>query len=589
MLKRFFISMLGTMAGLWISIALLVVAGTMIVAAALGKSAAETTVKVGKESVLVLDLSGVVQERYQPSSFIDFIQQGELGSPTLEEMLQAVRTAADDDKIEGIYIKCGGASMGYASREELLEVLLDFKETGKWIYAYSDSYTQGDYMLATTADELVLNPVGSVDIHGVGGSTPFFTGLLDKLGVKMQIIKVGTYKSAVEPFVLKEMSEPARRQMKQYCDTIWNFVAGNIAANRGVALDSVNTMATQYIYTRPAASFVADSLVTELAYERVIDDMIRSRLGYDSDKDVRFIDVAAYVQAKSADKLFGRSDKHIALLYAVGDISDSGSEGIVGPDMVGHITALADDDKVAGMVFRVNSPGGSAFASEQIWEALEYFKSKDKPLYVSMGDYAASGGYYISCGADSIFADRTTITGSIGVFGMIPDLSGLVTDKLGVTFTTVETNPNAAGINGLEPMTPAQHAAMQQSVDNIYELFTSRVAQGRGLSQDYVKSIAEGRVWVGTSALRLGLVDAIGSLETAVYAMAYDLDLNETDVVRYPKTESNIWEQVIRQAGGIDQLKAAGYDAETMRYINTVRRITTANPIQARIEPIIFK
>ena len=257
--------------------------------------------------------------------------------------------------------------------------------------------------------------------------------------------------------------------------------------------------------------------------------------------------------------------------------------------MVGNIVSLANDDHVKGMVFRVNSPGGSAFASEQIWEALEYFKSKGKPLYVSMGDYAASGGYYISCGADSIFADRTTITGSIGVFGMIPDLSGLVTDKLGVTFTTVETNPNAAGINGLEPMTPAQHAAMQQSVDNIYELFTSRVAQGRGLSQDYVKSIAEGRVWVGTSALRLGLVDAIGSLETAVYAMAYDLDLNETDVVRYPKTESNIWEQVIRQAGGIDQLKAAGYDAETMRYINTVRRITTANPIQARIEPIIFK
>lgn len=297
---------------------------------------------------------------------------------------------------------------------------------------------------------------------------------------------------------------------------------------------------------------------------------------------------ADYLTAKNIINDKGGSD-HIAILYAIGDISDSGKEGIVGPDMVGNIVSLANDDHVKGMVFRVNSPGGSAFASEQIWEALEYFKSKGKPLYVSMGDYAASGGYYISCGADSIFADRTTITGSIGVFGMIPDLSGLVTDKLGVTFTTVETNPNAAGINGLEPMTPAQHAAMQQSVDNIYELFTSRVAQGRGLSQDYVKSIAEGRVWVGTSALRLGLVDAIGSLETAVYAMAYDLDLNETDVVRYPKTESNIWEQVIRQAGGIDQLKAAGYDAETMRYINTVRRITTANPIQARIEPVIFK
>ena len=594
MLKRFFISMLGTMAGLWISIALLVVAGTMIVAAALGKSAAETTVKVGKESVLVLDLSGVVQERYQPSSFIDFIQQGELGSPTLEEMLQAVRTAADDDKIEGIYIKCGGASMGYASREELLEVLLDFKEAGKWIFAYSDSYTQGDYMLATTADELVLNPVGSVDIHGVGGSTPFFTGLLDKLGVKMQIIKVGTYKSAVEPFVLKEMSEPARRQMKQYCDTIWNFVAGNIAANRGMALDSVNTMATQYIYTRPAASFVADSLVTELAYERVIDDMIRSRLGYDSDKDVRFIDVAAYVQAKSADKLFGRSDKHIALLYAVGDISDSGSEGIVGPDMVGHITALADDDKVAGMVFRVNSPGGSAFASEQIWEALEYFKSKDKPLYVSMGDYAASGGYYISCGADSIFADKTTLTGSIGVFGMIPDASGLISGKLGINFSTVESNANCTPMTITGPMSPQLHAAMQRNVENIYDLFTSRVAEGRGMDIDSVKAIAEGRVWVGADAIRLGLVDRIGSLHTAVRAMAADLDMSEADVVSYPKAEEKMWMTILRNSEEFTEAKAklnveSPFDAETAQALRVVKKIRTMNPVQARMEKIEVK
>ena len=257
--------------------------------------------------------------------------------------------------------------------------------------------------------------------------------------------------------------------------------------------------------------------------------------------------------------------------------------------MVNQIVALADDDNVRGMVLRVNSPGGSAFASEQIWESREYFKSKDKPLYISMGDYAASGGYYISCGGDSIFADQTTITGSIGVFGMIPDFSGLVTDKLGVTFTTVETNPNAVGISGFEPMSPAQQAAMQQSVDNIYELFTRRVAEGRGLEQDYVKSIAEGRVWVGTDALRLGLVDAIGTLDDAVYAMGMETDLDPDNVVRYPKTDDNIWEQIIRQSGGLDQLKAAGYDAETLRYINAVRRLKTANPVQARIEPVIFK
>ena len=554
--------MLGTMAGLWVALFLLFFAGMLALGIAIGKGSGDSMVKVEKHSALYFDLSGEVAERVQPADFLHLLQQAENNTPTLEDMLLALKAAADDDKIEGLYLNCSGAAMGMAAREELLEAIYAFQESGKWVYAYSDNYGEGDYMFATTA--------------------------LDKVGIKMQIIKVGTYKSAVEPFILTSMSEPAKEQMQQYLDSIWSYMSATMADNRGLSVDSIRAMASQMISTRQAETFIADGPADTLVYRRQSDDILRDYLGLDADKDLRLVTPADYLTAKNIINDKGGSD-HIAILYAIGDISDSGKEGIVGPDMVGNIVSLANDDHVKGMVFRVNSPGGSAFASEQIWEALEYFKSKGKPLYVSMGDYAASGGYYISCGADSIFADRTTITGSIGVFGMIPDLSGLVTDKLGVTFTTVETNPNAAGIKGLEPMTPAQHAAMQQSVDNIYELFTSRVAQGRGLSQDYVKSIAEGRVWVGTSALRLGLVDAIGSLETAVYAMAYDLDLNETDVVRYPKTESNIWEQVIRQAGGIDQLKAAGYDAETMRYINTVRRITTANPIQARIEPIIFK
>lgn len=588
MLKRFFISMLGTMAGLWVALFLLFFAGMLALGIAIGKGSGDSMVNVEKHSALYFDLSGEVAERVQPADFMQLLQQAENNTPTLEDMLLALKAAADDDKIEGLYLNCSGAAMGMAAREELLEAIYAFQESGKWVYAYSDNYGEGDYMIATTADCVALNPVGSIDIHGLGGMSPFFKGLLDKVGIKMQIIKVGTYKSAVEPFILTSMSEPAKEQMQQYLDSIWSYMSATMADNRGLSVDSIRAMASQMISTRQAETFIADGLADTLVYRRQSDDILRDYLGLDADKDLRLVTPADYLTAKNIINDKGGSD-HIAILYAIGDISDSGKEGIVGPDMVGNIVSLANDDHVKGMVFRVNSPGGSAFASEQIWEALEYFKSKGKPLYVSMGDYAASGGYYISCGADSIFADRTTITGSIGVFGMIPDLSGLVTDKLGVTFTTVETNPNAAGINGLEPMTPAQHAAMQQSVDNIYELFTSRVAQGRGLSQDYIKSIAEGRVWVGTSALRLGLVDAIGSLETAVYAMAYDLDLNETDVVRYPKTESNIWEQVIRQAGGIDQLKAAGYDAETLRYINTVRRITTANPIQARIEPIIFK
>lgn len=590
MLKKFFISMLGTMAGLWISIFLLIFGGVMVAVIALGKSAGESSVKVEKHSVLVLDMSGVIEERYQPGSFMSFIQQGENTAPTLEELLGAVRSAADDNRIEGMYIKCGGASMGTASREELLEAIYEFKETGKWIYAYSDNYTQGDYLIASTADSILLNPIGAVDIHGVGGMTPFYTGLLDKLGVKMQIIKVGTYKSAVEPFILKEMSEPARRQMQQYVDTIWEFVSGSIAVNRDLPTAEITEMAANMVSTNRGATFVENGLVTGLAYERTVDDAIRAELGLGEGDDINFVSASQYMEASDIVNAFGSSEKkHIAVLYAVGDIVDSGDDGIVGPDMVSQICELADNDKVKGLVLRVNSPGGSAFASEQIWEALQYFKSKEKPFYVSMGDYAASGGYYISCGADSIYADLTTLTGSIGVFGMIPDVSGLVTDKLGVTFSTVETNPNAAGISLLEAMTPEQHAAMQKSVENIYELFTSRVAAGRGMDVDSVKAIAEGRVWVGADAVRLGLVDNIGSLYTAVLAMADELGLTDSDVVAYPKTEEKFWMTVLRNSGEFSKMKVGDtmpYDAETVRLLRLAKTLRTMNPMQARMEAV---
>ncbi|MDE6564669.1 MAG: signal peptide peptidase SppA [Muribaculaceae bacterium] len=592
MLKRFFISMLGTMAGLWVSIFLLFFGGIMVAVMALGKSAGDSTVKVNRHSVLVLDLSGNVEERFQPGSLMSFIRKGENNAPTLEELLTAVRGAASDDRIEGMYIKCGGASMGMAAREELLEAINEYKESGKWVFAYSDTYMQGDYMIATSADSILLNPVGAVDIHGVGGVTPFFTGLLDKLGVKMQIIKVGTYKSAVEPYILKEMSEPAKRQMQQYIDTVWSFVSGTIAENREIPVAEIDHMAANFIGQSPAETFVEKNLVTSLAYERTVDDAIRRQLGLDEDEDINFISTSQYVESADIKSLLsGSGKKHIALLYAVGDIVDTGDDGIVGPDMVSRICGLADDDNVKGMVLRVNSPGGSAFASEQIWEALQYFKSKDKPLYVSMGDYAASGGYYISCGADSIFADLTTLTGSIGVFGMIPDFSGLVTDKLGVTFTTVESNPNAAGISVMEPMSPGQHAAMQKGVERIYELFTGRVAAGRHMDIDSVKAIAEGRVWVGADAIRLGLVDRIGSLHTAVEAMADKLDMSTSDVVAYPKAEDKLWMTILRNSGEFSDMKLGEmpYDAETARMLDIVKNLRTMNPMQARMEAIEIK
>ncbi|MDE6854626.1 MAG: signal peptide peptidase SppA, partial [Muribaculaceae bacterium] len=459
--------------------------------------------------------------------------------------------------------------------------------SGKWVVAYGDSYSQGDYLVASTADECYLNPVGSIDIHGVGGSTPFFKGLLDKAGVKMQIIKVGTFKSAVEPYVLTSMSEPARLQMQQYCDSIWNYVAETISDNSGMPVDSVYILAPQMIATREASFFVETGLADELAYEREVENHLRDLTDLDLDDDLRLVSPADYLSANSSKFSFSTEKRHIAVYYATGDIVDAGSEGIVGKTVVDDIISLAEDKDVAGLVFRVNSPGGSAFASEQIWEALQYFKSKHKPLFVSMGDYAASGGYYISCGADSIFADRTTLTGSIGVFGMIPDLSGLVTDKLGVNFSTVQTNPNATGISLTQPMTPEQHAAMQKSVENIYELFTSRVAEGRGMSQDSVKAIAEGRVWTGGRAVQLGLVDRLGSLRSTVEAMAEHLGMNTSETVAYPIIDENVWEKILRESGGLEM--EMPLDESTLEYLYFVKRLREMNPMQARMEEIVIE
>lgn len=588
MLKRFFISMLGTMAGLWVSILIQIVIGILLIGIVVGKSSNTTTVTIQSKSALLLDLSGTIKDRNTPTPFIHYIQQTESTTPTLEDMILALQSAADDKDIKGVYIRCGGASMGTAACEELIEAINKFKESGKWVYAYADNYTQGDYMVATTADKVILNPIGSIDIHGIGGITPFFKNLLDKIGVKTQIIKVGTYKSAVEPYILTSMSDPARQQMQQYVDSLWAYISEEIAHNRSVALDSIKAMASQFTSTHLAQTFIDNGLVDELMYKRQVEDELLDLCGLDSDDDLRLITPSDYVESRSISS-YNTNKQHIAVLYAVGEISDSGTEGIVGPSMVDEITKLADNDDVAGMVFRVNSPGGSAFASEQIWEALEYFKSKNKPLYVSMGDYAASGGYYISCGADRIFADRATLTGSIGVFGMIPDFSGLVTDKLGVNFSSVESNPNAIGLSTVQPMSPEQHQAMQKSVENIYDLFTKRVATGRNIDQDYVKTIAEGRVWIAGDAIKLGLVDTFGSLEDAINAMAEKLDISNTSIARYPIYKEHLVDKIMRNYGNIEQLRQAGYDAETLKLIETVRRLRTDSPIQARTELVIFR
>jgi protease-4 len=539
--------------------------------------------KIDKHSILHINLKGNVAERFQPGSIIDFIQNPDDDAITLDEILTALRIAADDDQIDGVYLECNDATMGVASREELISALKDFKRSGKWVYAYADNYTQGDYLVACVADEVFLNPVGALDLHGVATITPHFKGLLDKVGVKVQVVKVGTYKSAVEPFILTSMSDAAKLQNQVYIDSMWRYISTTVSTNRKVKCSAVDDWADNIMATWSADSVKQVKAVTSLKYRREVEEIMRKKtIAASKDKKLPFVNPSEYLTNTAL--LSSDSQKnHIAVLYAVGDIVDSGSEGISGVEMVSEITKLADNEHVRGLVLRVNSGGGSAFASEQIWEALEYFKSKNKPYYVSMGDYAASGGYYISCGANKIYADATTLTGSIGVFGMIPDFSGLATDKLGITFSTVQSNRNADFMTFIRPMSDEQMTALQNSVNSIYEKFVSRVAEGRKMSVDEVKAIAEGRVWIGTSAKRLKLVDNIGGLRQAVTDMADKLNMSSSQIVNYPNVDEELLMKIIRQTGTI-KMGGMTIDAETFRMLHFVDKLRTMNPVQARIE-----
>lgn len=586
MLKKFFISMLGTIAGLWIAAILLFFTGLVALGIAMGKSDESTNVK--DKSILYLNLSGEIIERSQSESFMTMIQNFENEPQTLEDMLKAVRLAADDKKIEGIYINAAGSSMGIASREELAEALAAFKESGKWVYAYADNYAQGDYLLSTFADKVYLNPVGNVDIRGIGTSTPFFTGLLDKLGIKVQVVKIGTYKSAVEPFILTSMSEAARRQNQVFVDSIWDYYSNTVAANRYVTPATVSAWADSLTFAWTADHDVDAGIVTEKRYRREVEDMLRDLTGVDAGKSLRLVTPKNYVASRSGD-LGDSSGDHIAVLYAVGDIVDSGDEGIVGKTIVPQIIGLADNEKVSGLVLRVNSPGGSAFASEQIWEALNYFKSKGKPFYVSMGDYAASGGYYISCGADCIYADATTLTGSIGVFGMIPDFSGLVTGKLGVTFSDVSSSPNANFMSLMQPMTEQQRASMQRYVEDTYDVFTGRVAEGRHMSVDSVKAIAEGRVWIGSSAVELGLVDHIGSLHACIEAIADSLGMEPSQCVSYPDVSQDFMKKLLEESQRLESAAGVVLDREAIAAMMAVKRLREMNPVQARMPDLVIR
>lgn len=586
-MKQFFMSFLGTVAGIFVSGFLISIGLFILTVLAIVSSATHSEYSVKDKSILYLDLSREIVE--QPAS-LDIMAKLTNDGPSadvLYNIIDAIDAAADDDRIKGIFIDANGSSAGTAQRKAIIDALRRFKKSGKWIYSYGDYYSQGDYYIAASAsDSLYINPLASVDIHGLGGRMMFFKNLLDKIGVEMQVVKVGTYKSAVEPFILTEPSAASIEQQQLYLGNLWKDIRASIAKGRKVSADSVNAWANSFSFTFDATQIIRKRIADASAYRHEFIDKLKELTDIDKDDDLRLVTPAQYITSKPH-----KSHKTtIAVLYASGDITESGKDGIASDRLVPEILELAENDDIDGLILRVNSGGGSAFASEQIWEALGEFKEMTgKPFYVSMSDYAASGGYYISCGADKIYAEPVTITGSIGIFGLIPNIRGLVTDKLGVTTYPISTNPAGAQPDIFAPMTESQRAGMQSYVDRGYELFVKRVAGGRKKTVDQIKAIAEGRVWDGREALRIGLVDKLGGLDTALADMAKELGVESWSVERYPKTEDDVLTALLMMSDRMEQSaleRKLGDVAEIYRTIESIRQY---QGVQARMQPVVIE
>ena len=545
-MKKFILIVCGSFVGAFLAF-LFLIAAMIVSFAIMGAMGSMGSVKkstiVNKHSILKIDLGTTISERGGSDALdmMSLMMNRELPSSLgLNTVLSAIENAAENDKVEGIYIECNGVSAAPATLQTMRRALKEFKKSGKWIAAYGyEGINQADYYLASVADSIYLNPVGAVDLHGMASVTPYMKKMLDKIGVEMQVIRVGTFKSAVEPYMLEDMSDANRLQQEHYLGIIWKEMLDSISVDRKLTYDALNSLCDSVVITFKATDLIKNRLVDKLVYQNEMEDILRARTEVDKKDDLNFVDP----DGLSSSLEDAASGDHIAVLYAVGEIDGNSSfgtteEGINSEKLSKAILKLKDDDNVKGMVLRVNSPGGSAFGSEQMWKAVQDFKASGKPVAVSMGDYAASGGYYISCGADRIFAERTTITGSIGIFGVIPSYSELIENKLGVHMASVKTNENGdMGAMG-KKLTPAQLAALQNMINEGYELFTKRCADGRHVTQDSIKQIAEGRVWDGITAKQIGLVDEFGGIREAVSWVAKKANLGDNyKTQNYPAIE----------------------------------------------------
>lgn len=540
--KFVFASCLGVFLALAVMLAFGLIAGTRMA------SSASKAPKVKANSILVVSLNQPIPERTNNMEMnpFDFENEKIRG---LHELTDAIKAAKTDDNIKGIFLEMEGFMAGRATAASIHNALLDFKSEGKFIVSYAKNYSQGTYYLASTADKLYLNPMGMVDFRGYASVIPMIKTMLDKIGVEMQIFYAGDFKGATEPYRLDKLSEPNKLQIREFLNDMFNNYLEDVSQNRNIPADSLRRIADTY-RGRNAKSALAAGLVDELVYRDQVSKAMRTRLGIAEDDDIPQIKLHDYIKAQGSTKDFSAKDK-IAVIYAEGTIIDGKSQ----PGSIGDYTyaslirEVRNDDKVKALVVRVNSGGGSGFASENIWRELQLVKESGRPVIVSMGDFAASGGYYMAALADSIFAEPNTLTGSIGVFSIIPNASELLNDKMGIRFDTVTTGPAAVGITPFFDLSSIDQEVMQELTETFYEQFLERVAEGRNMTRDEVHTVAQGRVWTGERALEIGLVDRIGNLNDAIASAATMAGVEKYRTVEYPAVKEPL-QQLIEELTG---------------------------------------
>ena len=578
-MKQFLKFTLAAAAGLMLGVFSIIIIFSIVAA-----SGGSKEVQLDEPHVLRLELNGAIQDRVEEMPFdLSEITGQDVNILGLNDILTNIKKAKTDENIKGIYIEMGMLSAGFATREEIRNALLDFKESGKFITTYSEIYTQGSYYLASVADYICMYPEGGMELKGLNSTVPFFTNALKKMGIEPQVIRHGKFKSAVEPFMLTEMSDENREQIETYMGSIWEHFLKNVASDRELTRDRLNEMA-ENLEIQTTKDAVELGLVDSLFYRDQFQNHLANLMEQENYDDVNFISLKKYNKVKNENARDKFKKEKVAVIYAQGEIqSGEGSETVIGSERISKaIRKARKDEKVKAIVLRVNSPGGSALASDVIWREMK-LANEEKPVVVSMGDVAASGGYYIACASDKIYASPNTITGSIGVFGLLMSFEELYTDKIGLTFDQVKTNKFADLGSVNRPLTQEEYDIIQKGVVDIYNTFTSKVAEGRDMSQENVDDIGQGRVWSGSNAMDINLIDEYGGLEAAVAGAAELAELEDYRIYELPE-QKDPFQELLEQLEEDMQTSWMKHQlGDQYKYYKTIQDIKHIKGVQARM------